>query len=91
MENMEKRIEISAKFKTLIDELNDADLHGTAAVLSLAGMSLFIPDEFLAELLITMTSLVDHVMLEMELIEMSIAIDDLDVPDGYADKKSMEN
>ena len=31
MENMEKRIEISAKFRDLVKELDDADLHGTAA------------------------------------------------------------
>jgi len=91
MENMEKRMEISAKFKALIQELDEADIHGTAAVLSLAGMSLFMPDECLVELLISVSSLVDHVMLEMALIEIADAIDNLDVPDGYADKKSMEN
>ena len=91
MENMEKRIEISAKFRDLVKELDDADLHGTAAIVSLAGMSLFIPDAFLEGLLVTMSSLVDRMMLEIALIEMADAIDNLDVPDGYADKKSMEN
>ena len=91
MENMEKRMEISAKFRDLVKELDDADLHGTAAIVSLAGMSLFISDEALVNILSILEPLADQMMAEFVISQITESTASSDIPDGYADKKSMEN
>jgi len=91
MENMEKRMEISDKLKTLLEEISVTGFHGTASILSLAGMSLFISDEALVNILSILEPLADQMMAEFVISQITESMASSDIPDGYADKKSMEN